>query len=105
VEAMLAQCPIASTAVGGSREVLGVDANDVSPFAATFAPGDVESAVAAIENGLSENSTNQQRLERAQEWATQNFSIEQMVRKHLAFYRSLVEADSPAECETHRSAA
>jgi glycosyltransferase involved in cell wall biosynthesis len=105
VEAMLAQCPIASTAVGGCREVLGADASDVSPFAATFAPGNVESAVAAIENGLSENAANQQQLERAQEWATEKFSIEQMVRAHQAFYRSLVEGDSPAECGTHRSAA
>ncbi len=105
VEAMLARCPIASTATGGSREVLDVSEKDVSPFAATFAPGNVEESMAAIDAALSENAASQQRLDRAQQWAEQSFSIEQMVHKHLAFYRGLVADDSATNSDSCRTAA
>jgi glycosyltransferase involved in cell wall biosynthesis len=105
VEAMLAQCPIASTVVGGSREVLNVGSNGLSPFAETFGPGDVDSAVIAIEQSLSEAASNQSRLDHAREWALRNFSIEQMVCAHQNFYRDLLTHNGRSRHEARGRAA
>ena len=105
VEAMLARSPIAATASGGSREVLAVDERGASPYAVTFAPGDVEESVAAINTALSESCSNAHQLDRAQEWALREFSIEQMVLKHRQLYRKLLLGDLPARCDNRRSAA
>jgi hypothetical protein len=34
------------------------------------------------------------RLDRAERWAQESFSIEQMAEKHLALYRKLLAADT-----------
>ena len=94
IEAMLARCPIAATAVGGSGEVLGSDANGRTPLAETFTPGDAAGLAAAIDRSLLPAPAGQMRLDRAERWAQESFSIEQMAEKHLALYRKLLAADT-----------
>lgn len=105
VEAMLASCPIAATAVGGSREVLDVDDQGHSPFAATFAPGDTAGLAAAVEKSLAETVARQQRLVRAKQWAHEQFSLEQMIQRHLDLYGNLPTVGGRPGDKATRSAA
>lgn len=94
IEAMLARCPIAATAVGGSREVLGTDEKGHTPLAETFTPGDAAELTAAIDRSLLSTPASQMRLELAERWAQEHFSIEQMAQKHLTLYRKLLAPET-----------
>ncbi|MCA9229585.1 MAG: glycosyltransferase [Planctomycetales bacterium] len=95
IEAMLAGCPIAATAVGGTCEVMRVDASGKSPCAVLFEPGNVEQLTAAIDKGLARSPAQQLRVATAKNWAEATFSAQQMASSHLALYQQLLDAKKP----------
>ena len=105
IEAMLAGCPIASTAVGGSRELLDVNQDNRSPLAATFQSGDVHGLVAAMDDALQGTSAIADRCELARQWAEEQFTVERMVDGHLACYRKLLGCEPVESGPPQRSAA
>lgn len=102
VEAMQAGCPIAATPVGGCVEALQVDAAGVSPLAELFAPGNVESAVAAIERGAEPNLAREARVAAARRWASETFAQQRMARRHIALYEQLRDSRPPSAASTTR---
>jgi glycosyltransferase involved in cell wall biosynthesis len=105
IEAMLAGCPIAATAVGGSREVLRVDPSGKSPFAALFDPGKHLQLVSAIESCLQTSPANRERSEAARRWAEHHFSVKSMAENHVALYHKLLGEQALPSTKSRRPAA
>jgi len=85
LEAMAARVAVVATAVGGTPEAItdGVDGLLVQY-------GDVENAAAKISALLSDEALASRFTTAARERVEKDFSVEQMTRKHLDLYRSLM---------------
>ncbi|MGB0597258.1 MAG: glycosyltransferase [Rubripirellula sp.] len=89
IEAMMAECPIIATPVGGAREVLRIQENGESPYAEIFQPCDTSGLTNAIINTLRNSEERTSKARQAKQWAEQQFSAQRMADEHLALYKKL----------------
>jgi glycosyltransferase involved in cell wall biosynthesis len=87
LEAMAAEVPVVSTAVGGVPEV-------VTDLEARLAPaGDVAALGAAIDEVLADGPSARTRAQAAKRRLDTGFAVEPWVRRHQEIYRSVLEAE------------
>jgi len=85
LEAMAAQVPVVSTAVGGIPRVLGDESGWLIP------PGDADALKEALSEALSDPRLALNRAEAAHRIYQRSFSREAMGARYLAIYRRLLE--------------
>ena len=88
LEAMAARVAVVATAVGGTPEAITDGADG---FLVQY--GDAEGAAAKISELLSDKALSSRLTTAARERVEKDFSVEQMARKHLDLYRSLLVAN------------
>jgi L-malate glycosyltransferase len=89
LEAMAARVAVVATAVGGTPEAITDGADG---FLVQY--GDAEGAAAKISELLSDKALSSRFTTAARERVEKDFSVEQMARKHLDLYRSLLVANT-----------
>jgi glycosyltransferase involved in cell wall biosynthesis len=89
-EAMMCGLPVVATRVGGVRDQVG-------PYGYVIEPGDPAKLAVAIDRALGDVAEGRFSNAEIGRYATERFSVESMVGKHLALYRGLLTSGWPPE--------
>lgn len=90
IEAMMCGLPVVATRVGGARDQVG-------PHGFVIEPGDPAKLAVAIDRALGDVAKGRVSNAEIGRFATERFSVESMVEKHLALYQGLLTSGRPPE--------